>query len=126
MSAKLYTLTNNGDATDYMDMSPWAAGAVEFQAKITSGTPTFVLEGSNDNAGNPLNTDLMTYETYATDVARVMYAPLPNKIRIRKTAGTGVVVVTFGRGMDGRGNAGQIVAVGVKAGGPSNDLFAGG
>lgn len=117
MTDYIKTLTN-GVATDWMDASPFVS--LELQGKVT-GVVTVIIEGSNDTQAK---TEPVQYgSTFSADFAKALFQPMPKLIRLRQSAGAGSVIVSFGNGVTPKNEIVPVTKQGVKAGGPSSELF---
>lgn len=99
MSSK-YTLSQNGDVTDWMNMDEIADPFVMI-GKLT-GTITIGLEIANDIVSK---SDAIVVESYTVSFAKVPVAPLPRRLRLRVTSvAGGNAIVSFGLAIDAKGN----------------------
>jgi hypothetical protein len=112
------TLTN-GLSSDWMDTS--GLNTLNITGKLT-GAATILIQGAGDPT-LPTKGDIVALDTaYTADFAKVLYFGMTRFVRVTQTAGAGSCLVTF----QGRDHEFMAVAVnkqGVKAGGPSGELF---
>ncbi len=95
-----YTLTLNGQATDWFVMDDLATPFV-ITGKLT-GTITVGLEISNDIANK---SEATVVESYTASFAKVPQTPLPRRLRLRVTSvAGGSAIIGFGLGIDTKGN----------------------
>lgn len=103
--SRVYTLSQNGAATDWMN-SEVAAEPFVVTCAI-NGTLTVSLEISNDRTA--AKADAVAVQSYSASFAKTLNRPLPRRFRYRVTSYTnGSAVIGIGPAVDSKQNQVEI------------------
>lgn len=95
-----WTLSASGDATDPVDLRT-VSDSIVMICDVVSGSPTYVVEVSNDERTTRRYTQVGS--SYTTSIVKRLRGAMPRFVRARMTSGSGQVDVGFGKGLNADG-----------------------